>query len=96
MLGFTRFDPTCVIDIDGVETRATMKLIKLATERLEATGMPFTQHWGKTNHMNKARVRAAFGGDVDRWNATRKLLLSNPAERNALSSVYLDGLGLNA
>ena len=96
MLGFTRYDPTCVIDIDGVETPATLKLIKLATERLEGAGMPFTQHWGKANHMTKSRVRAAFGGDVDRWNATRKLLLPNAAERNALSSVYLDGLGLNA
>jgi hypothetical protein len=58
--------------------------------------MPFTQHWGKTNHMNKARVRAAFGGDVDRWNATRKLLLPNAAERKAFSSGVIDGLGLNA
>lgn len=96
MLGFTRFDPTCIIDIDGIDSPSTTKLIKLATERLEAAGMPFTQHWGKTNHMTRARVRAAFGGNVDRWNATRKLLLPNAAERNALSSVYLDGLGLNA
>ena len=96
MLGFTRFDPTCVIDIDGIETPATMKLIKLAGERLEAAGMPFTQHWGKTNHMTKARVRSAFGGNVDRWNVTRKLLLPNAAERNAFSSGVIDALGLNA
>ena len=74
---------------------ATMKLIKLAAERLEAAGMPFTQHWGKTNNMTKARVRSAFGGNVDRWNATRALLLPNAAERNAFSSGVIDGLGLN-
>jgi hypothetical protein len=96
MLGFTRFDPTCIIDIDGIETPATMKLIKLAADRLEAAGMPFTQHWGKTNHMTKFRVRNAFGGNVDRWNATRALLLPNAAERNAFSSTVIDGLGLNA
>ena len=95
MLGFTRFDPTCIIDIDGIETPATMKLIKLAADRLEAAGMPFTQHWGKTNNMTKARVRSAFGGNVDRWNATRALLLPNAAERNAFSSGVIDGLGLH-
>ena len=58
MLGFTRFDPTCIIDIDGIETPATMKLIKLAADRLEAAGMPFTQHWGKSQpHDQIARAR---------------------------------------
>jgi hypothetical protein len=96
MLGFTRFDPTCIIDIDGIDTPSTTKLIKLATERLEAAGMPFTQHWGKTNHMTKARIRGAFGGNVDKWNATRKLLLPDASERNAFSSVTIDAWGLNA
>ena len=95
MLGFTRYDPTCIIDIDGIDTPATLKLIKLATERLEAAGMPFAQHWGKINHMTKARVRAAFGGTVDRWNATRKLLLPDAAERAAFSSDRIDSWGLN-
>jgi hypothetical protein len=95
LLGFTRFDPTCIIDIDGIDTPATMKLIKLAGERLEAAGMPFTQHWGKMHNLTKARVRAAYGSNVDRWNMTRKLLLPNAAERGALSTAYLDGLGLN-
>ena len=45
-------------DIDGIDSPSTTKLIKLATERLEAAGMPVTQHWGKTNHMTRARVRA--------------------------------------
>jgi hypothetical protein len=96
MLGFTRYNPTCVIDIDGIDTPASIKLIKLAADRLEAAGMPFTQHWGKMNSLTKSRVRAAYGGDVDRWNATRALLLPGAAERNAFSSPFLDGLGLNA
>jgi hypothetical protein len=96
MLGFTRYNPTCVIDIDGIDTPASIKLIKLAADRLEAAGMPFTQHWGKMNSLTKSRVRAAYGGNVDRWNMTRALLLPDPSERNAFSSPFLDGLGLNA
>lgn len=96
ILSFTKFDPTCIFDIDGVDTDATHKLIKLVAQRFDEAGMPYTMHWGKTNHLTKARVRANYGGAVDRWNATRKLLLTNPAERNLFSSPFLDGLGLNA
>lgn len=95
ILSFTRYDPTCVVDIDGISSKASLKLIKVAADMLEAAGMPFTQHWGKMNNLTRARVRRAYGGSVDRWNATRKLLLPDPAERNAFSSAFLDGLGLN-
>ncbi len=96
ILSFTRFDPTCVFDIDGVDTDATHKLIKLVAQRFDEAGMPYAMHWGKTNHLTKARVRAAFGGAVDRWNATRQLILTDAAERDMFSSPFLDGLGLNA
>ena len=96
ILSFTRFDPSCVFDIDGVDTDATHKLIKLVAQRFDEAGMPYTMHWGKTNHLTKARVRANYGGAVDRWNATRRLILPDAAERNMFSSPFLDGLGLNA
>lgn len=96
ILSFIRFDPTCIFDIDGVDTKATHKLIKLVAERFDAAGMPYTMHWGKTNHLTKARVRANYGGAVDRWNLVRKQLLPDAAERKMFSSPFLDGLGLNA
>lgn len=95
ILSFTRFDPCCVFDIDGVDTDATHKLIKLVAQRFDEAGMPYTMHWGKTNHLTKARVRANYGGAVDRWNVTRRLILTNAAERDMFSSPFLDGLGLN-
>jgi hypothetical protein len=95
ILSFTRFDPSCVFDIDGVDTDATYKLIKLVAQRFDEAGMPYTMHWGKTNHLTKARVRANYGGAVDRWNATRRLILTDAAERDMFSSPFLDGLGLN-
>jgi FAD binding domain len=95
MLSFTRFDPTCVFDIDGVDTDATHKLIKLVAQRFDEAGMPYTMHWGKTNHLTKARVRANYGGAVDRWNATRRLIVTDAAERDIFSTPFLDGLGLN-
>jgi hypothetical protein len=96
ILSFIKFDPTCIFDIDGVDTDATQKLIKLVAQRFDEAGMPYTMHWGKTNHLTKARVRANYGGAVDRWNATRRLLLPDAGERTMFSSPFLDGLGLNA
>lgn len=96
ILSFTRYDPTCVIDIDGIDSSSTQKLIKLVAQRFETAGMPFTMHWGKTNHLTKARVRAAYGGNVDRWNAARRILLPDQAERDAFSNDFIDAVGLNA
>jgi FAD binding domain len=96
IMGFTRYDATCVMDIDGIDTAATHKLIKLVCDRFDAEGLPYAMHWGKTNHLTKSRVRNAFGGGVDRWNLARHAILSDPAERNVFSSTYLDAIGLNA
>jgi FAD binding domain len=95
ILSFIGFDPTCIFDIDGVDTPATHKLIKLVAERFDAVNLPYTMHWGKTNHLTKARVRANYGGAVDRWNAVRAQLLPDAKERTMFSSPFLDGLGLN-
>jgi hypothetical protein len=96
ILSFTRYDPTCVIDIDGIDSNATQALIKLVARLFSERGMPYTMHWGKTNHLTKTRVRAAYGGNVDRWNAARRQLLPDQAERNAFSSDFIDAVGLNA
>lgn len=96
ILSFTRYDPTCVIDIDGIDSKATQALIKLVALRFSEAGMPYTMHWGKTNHLTRARVRAAYGGNVDRWNGARSLLLPDHAERNAFSNDFMNSVGLNA
>ncbi len=47
ILSFTRYDPTCVIDIDGIDSTATQKLIKLVAQRFEAAGMPLHDALGQ-------------------------------------------------
>ena len=95
ILSFTRFDPGCVIDIDGIDTPATRKLITLAGDRLVAAGIPFTYHWGKMNNQSKSRIDAVYGGAVTRWNNARRRLLPDAPERDAFSSPALDSWGLN-
>lgn len=95
MLGFTRFDPTCVMDVDGVDTNATRKVIDGIRARFDAEGVPYAQHWGKLLNLTKARVRASYGSAVDDWNRVRNTLLPTKAERDSLSSPLLDSAGLN-
>jgi FAD/FMN-containing dehydrogenase len=96
ILSFVRYDPCCIIDIDGIDSPATQKLIKLVADRFDAAEMPYTQHWGKINNLTRARVRNGYGGGVDRWNQARRMLLTSQAERNLFSSPLLDGFALNA
>jgi FAD/FMN-containing dehydrogenase len=95
IMSFTRYAPSCVIDIDGVDSPDTQNLIRAVADDLEREGMVFTMHWGKTNSLNAQRVRAAFGSGVDRWNAARRILLPDRAERDLFSSPFIDAIGLN-
>jgi hypothetical protein len=95
LLAFTRYDPTCIIDIDGIESKATQGLIKASADRLQQEGVPFTMHWGKTNHLNRTRVRNAFGGTLNLWTTARHTLLPTQAERDCFSNDFINAVGLN-
>jgi hypothetical protein len=95
LIGFTRFDPTCVMDVDGVDTKATRKIMEGIRERFDAEGIPYAQHWGKLLGLTRARVRASYGSAVDDWNKVRRALMPDKAERDTFSSPLLDSAGLN-
>lgn len=95
LMGFTRFAPNCIIDMDGVDNTATRELMEETRSRLDRAGIPYTQHWGKLHGLTRERVRRAFGSDVDRWNAARHTLLPDATQRAVFSSDLLDAIGLN-
>ena len=93
-LAFTRFDPTCVIDIDGVSSDRTRRFLKAAFQAIREAGIPHAQHWGKMNDLNATRVRRIYGADAEAWLAARRTLLPDAARRRLFSSPFLEGLGL--
>jgi hypothetical protein len=95
LLGFTRFDPTCIIDVDGVESRATRDIMERVRRNYEEEGIPFAQHWGKLHGLTRERVRASYGSAVDDWTAARHRLLPSNAERDTFSTPLFDSIGLN-
>ena len=48
LLAFNRFDMGLMISIDGIDSATSKAYFRAAPERLEAAGIGFTQHWGKT------------------------------------------------
>src|SRR5690606_8614457 len=61
-LGFTRFERTVVLEMDGVEASVNHKFVRLLAEKLVENQIPFSLHWGKINRiMDKKMVKYMYG-----------------------------------
>lgn len=95
-LGFTRWDRTCVVDLDGVLSHRMLDYYRKACDLFTRKGIPFTLHWGKVFVLDGAGVRAAYGdAAVQSWVGARARLLS-PELRKAFSNQFLVDVGLSA
>jgi hypothetical protein len=92
-LAFTRFDQTCIFELDGVFSDRTYKFYNEAWKLLEAEGIPFTFHWGKVNDMDETRVRRMYGTAVDTWINARNTLLDEDC-RKVFSNALVRQWGL--
>ena len=92
-LAFTRFEPNCVFDIDGVASERTNRFYQAIWRALGEAGIPYTLHWGKFNNLDAASVRRMYGSDLDAWLAARRALLPDPAGRRLFSNRFLGAAG---
>ncbi len=93
-LGFTRFDPTCIVELDGVASSRSSAFYREVWDALRAEGILLTLHWGKLNgFLDAASVRQTYGADVDAWLTARRRLL-DPTVRAVFSNFFLERLGL--
>lgn len=93
LLGFTRFERTCIVDVDGTLSNRTRSFYSRIWQALSASGIPYGMHWGKLMGLSAAEVRRLYGGDVDRWLAVRWGLLTSQLRR-VFSNRFLEELGL--
>ncbi len=75
-LAFTRFDFTCIVELDGVFSDTTSRFYTAVWKKLDDENIPYTAHWGKMNEMNPARIMKGYGPDVDTWITARNKLLN--------------------
>lgn len=80
-LSFTRFDPTCVIDIDGLAHGGTLPMMEKIRAALDDAGIPYAQHWGKHHDQRLGRLERSYGADLDAFKAARARLLPSASDR---------------
>ncbi|PWT99224.1 MAG: FAD-linked oxidase [Bacteroidetes bacterium] len=97
ILGFTHFELSCIMELDGVDSDVSRRFFSKIWERLEELAIPYTLHWGKFNfNLNPGRVRQMYGDvAVDKWIACRNKLLDADSKKvftnNFIQSIGLDG-----
>jgi FAD/FMN-containing dehydrogenase len=75
-LGFTKFDKTCVVEMDGAYSDRSIEYCKKVWDKLEEKGIPFACHWGKQTDLSAKRIKYMYGqAAVDSWKAARNSLL---------------------
>jgi hypothetical protein len=75
-LGFTRYDHTCVFELDGVYSASTTNFFRQVWKKLDEENIPYTTHWGKVNELNCDQINKMYGtASVDAWIEARNKIL---------------------
>lgn len=95
LLGFTKFEQNCTLEIDTISTAKALKYLNVVRNRLEQAGIPFTLHWGKLeSYLTPKRLRNMYGDALDRWISSRKTLLENEDVQKIFTNDFMTRLGL--
>jgi len=94
LLAFNRFATGLMISIDGVDNQHSRAFFAAAADRVEAAGIAFTQHWGKSNAYTPQRVAKAYGGNLQKWLDARRKVLPTIADRAVFDNDYIKERGL--
>jgi len=86
-LGFTHFDPSCVIELDGVFSKKTLSFYEAFWNALEQQQIPHSMHWGKMLRLDGQRIRKMYGDDkVNAWMAARSTILHDATTRKIFTN----------
>jgi len=95
-LGFTKFENTSVMELDGLDSKGNHTVFKNVINRLEAQNILYAIHWGKLNApLNKKRMLTIYGKDkLQTWKQSRAQLLSAEA-RTVFVNAFMEKCGLD-
>ncbi|HLP28183.1 MAG TPA: FAD-binding protein [Candidatus Didemnitutus sp.] len=96
-LGFTQFDRTCIVELDGEYSKRSVDFCRDFWNELGKAGIPYTFHWGKVLELNETSIRSMYGADkVSSWLRARKTLMQDPKSMLAFTNDLMVDWGLDA
>ena len=75
LFGFTIFEHTCVVELDGVDNATTNRFYDKVWNELIVRNIPHTFHWGKISNLRPADIRRIYGSAVTKWIKARNTIL---------------------
>ncbi|MEO8823982.1 MAG: FAD-linked oxidase [Ginsengibacter sp.] len=82
LLGFTHFDKTCIMELDGVDSKLSRTFIQKVWNRLDELNIPFTMHWGKFNFgLTSELIGKMYGDKIAKWKSCRSQLLTTGVQK---------------
>jgi hypothetical protein len=86
-LGFTHYDPSCVVELDGVFSNQTQIFYEAFWGALEEQQIPHSFHWGKMLRLDNQRIRKMYSDDkVNAWMSARRAILRDAATRKIFTN----------
>jgi len=94
-LGFTHFDPTCIIELDGVFSNQTQDFYTAFWDALEQQQIPHAFHWGKMLRLDNQRIRNIYGdAKVNAWLDARNKILHDGDTKKVFTNNIMRDWGL--
>ena len=93
-LAFTKFDPTCILELDCAESNTTRNFYNAVWNELEARNIPHSFHWGKIHNLDEAKTRKIYGASMDTWIQQRNKIMS-PESMKIFNTQSLKDCGLD-
>lgn len=93
-LAFTKFDNTCVMELDAVKSDGTDKFYAAVWKEMDAAGIPYTFHWGKINSLDATNLPKMYGPGRASWIKARNTLLP-PGSLKLFNNQLLTDWGLD-
>ncbi|MBB4080518.1 hypothetical protein GGR28_003152 [Lewinella aquimaris] len=95
-LGITRWDDSCVLELDGVDSRVNHQFFHRLLDRLETLNIKYAIHWGKINKLIDARrLEYMYGSEViEEWKAQRSRIM-DPEVQRLFNNEFMEGCNLH-
>lgn len=96
LLGFTKWEHTCVLELDGVDAKVNYDFVKELAARLEAANIGYSLHWGKINRLlDKHKVEGIYGREtVEMWKRQRSRIMPQ-AVQDCFNNEFMERCGLD-